>query len=86
MHRTQSLDFGIVVEGECEMITEDGTTTLLRRGDVAVQRGTQHAWRNPSDTQWARMTFVLQESKPLEIDGKTLGEDISGGPSGISSS
>jgi hypothetical protein len=34
-----------------------------------------HAWRNLSDTQWARMMYVLQESKPLVIEGKKMEED-----------
>jgi hypothetical protein len=43
MHRTQSLDFGIVVEGEVDMLLDDGSSTRLKRGDVAVQRATMHA-------------------------------------------
>jgi hypothetical protein len=45
-------------------------------GDIAVQRGTMHAWRNMSDTNWARMLYILQPSKPLQIGGEKLGEDL----------
>lgn len=50
MHRTQSLDFGIVLEGEIEMLLDSGEKHQMKRGDVAVQRATQHQWRNKSST------------------------------------
>lgn len=76
MHRTVSLDYGVVLEGEVELVLDSGEVRLLKRGHVAVQRGTNHAWRNPSQTTWARMLYVLQEAKPLEIGGKKLAEDV----------
>lgn len=79
MHRTQSLDFGIVTEGSAIMILDDGSETLMKRGDVAVQRATMHAWRNASSTEWCRMTFVLQDIKPLVVAGKEMEEDMSRG-------
>ncbi|KAH7073286.1 hypothetical protein FB567DRAFT_537438 [Paraphoma chrysanthemicola] len=75
MHRTVSLDYGVVLEGEIELVLDSGETRTMTRGDVAIQRGTMHAWRNLSQTSWARMMYVLQESKPLEIEGEVLGED-----------
>lgn len=83
MHRTKSLDFGILVEGEIEMLLDDGSVTRMKRGDIAVQRATMHAWRNPSKTDWARMVFVLQDTKPLFINGKVHGEDLGRGTEGI---
>jgi quercetin dioxygenase-like cupin family protein len=77
MHRTQSLDYGIVLEGEIEMTLDSGEKRLLKRGDMAVQRATMHAWHNPSETEWTRMVFVLQECKPLLVGGEELGEDLS---------
>lgn len=82
MHRTQSLDYGVVVEGEVEMVLDDGVVKTMRRGDVAVQRGTNHGWRNTSETEWARMFFVLQECQKVSIGGKELGEDVSNAASG----
>ncbi|KAL4873945.1 hypothetical protein BDV12DRAFT_158791 [Aspergillus spectabilis] len=76
MHRTQSLDYGIVLEGEIEMTLDSGEKKLLKRGDIAVQRATMHAWHNPSETDWTRMVFVLQECKPLVVFGEELGEDL----------
>jgi len=76
MHRTVSLDYGVVLEGEVELVLDSGEVRLLKRGHVAIQRGTNHAWRNASKTEWARMLYVLQEAKPLEIGGKKLTEDV----------
>jgi quercetin dioxygenase-like cupin family protein len=85
MHRTVSLDYGVVLEGEIELVLDSGETRKMQRGDVAVQRGTMHAWRNLSETKWGRMMYVLQESKPVEVDGEVLGEDY-GSMEGVPSS
>lgn len=77
MHRTQSLDYGVVLEGTMEMSLDSDEISLLHRGDVAVQRATMHGWRNSSKTDWARMLFVLQDCQAVVIDGKSLGEDLS---------
>jgi quercetin dioxygenase-like cupin family protein len=58
MHRTQSIDYGIVLEGEIWLVLDDGSETLLRPGDVCIQRGTDHAWVNRSD-QPTRIVFIL---------------------------
>ncbi|KAJ5217307.1 cupin domain-containing protein [Penicillium chermesinum] len=76
MHRTQSLDYGIVLEGEIEMLLDSGETRLLKRGDIAVQRATMHAWRNPSQTEWARMVYVLQDAQPLVVGDRQLQENL----------
>jgi quercetin dioxygenase-like cupin family protein len=79
MHRTASLDYGVVLEGEVELVLDGGETRLLKRGDTCVQRGTNHAWRNTSETDWARMLYVLLEAKPVVLDsGHLLGEDLGG--------
>ncbi|EXJ67737.1 uncharacterized protein A1O5_09083 [Cladophialophora psammophila CBS 110553] len=76
MHRTQSLDYGIVMEGEVVLELDDGSETHMTRGDVAIQRGTMHAWSNPSPTEWARILFVLQDCQPLLVNGKRFKEDL----------
>lgn len=43
-HRTQSIDFGVVLEGEIQLTLDDGEKKILRKGDVVVQRGTMHVW------------------------------------------
>jgi quercetin dioxygenase-like cupin family protein len=80
MHRTVSLDYGVVLEGEVELVLDSGEVRLMKRGDIAVQRGTNHAWRNASPTAWARMLYVLQESEALKIGDKKLEEDYGGIP------
>ena len=57
MHRTRSIDYGIVLEGEIWMILDD-SEVLLTTGSVVVQRGTDHAWENRSDAV-CRMAFIL---------------------------
>ncbi len=78
MHRTQTVDYGIVLDGEVVLVLED-SETVLRAGDVVVQRGTSHRWENRSGAT-ARVAFIL-------IDGAfnpgllaALGEDGPGGP------
>jgi mannose-6-phosphate isomerase-like protein (cupin superfamily) len=57
MHRTQTLDYGIVLEGEITLILDREETTI-HAGDVVIQSGTNHAWANRSDNI-CRMAFVL---------------------------
>jgi quercetin dioxygenase-like cupin family protein len=83
MHRTQSLDYGVVLEGSIELLLDSEQTKLMHRGDVAVQRATMHAWRNPSKTEWARMLFVLQDCQELTLGGKPLKEDLGRGTKGL---
>jgi len=80
MHRTVSLDYGVVLEGEVELVLDSGEVRLMKRGDVAIQRGTNHAWRNASPTAWARMLYVLQGSEALKIGNQELAEDYGGIP------
>jgi quercetin dioxygenase-like cupin family protein len=75
MHRTASLDYGVVLEGEIELILDSGDCRVIKRGDISVQRGTDHRWRNRSQTEWGRMLFVSQEAKPVEVNGKILEEE-----------
>lgn len=58
MHRTISVNFNVVIEGEVELILDSGETRLLKRGDSAIQRVINHAWRNLSTTDWARIVAV----------------------------
>jgi mannose-6-phosphate isomerase-like protein (cupin superfamily) len=55
MHRTRTLDYAIVIEGEVVLVLDD-SEVVLRQGDVVVQRGTDHAWENRSDAV-TRMAF-----------------------------
>jgi quercetin dioxygenase-like cupin family protein len=74
MHRTNSLDYGIVMSGTVELELEDGVAVRLGAGDIVVQRGTIHAWRNPSATEPARIVFILTEATARTLAGKPLPE------------
>ena len=76
MHRTKTLDYVVVIEGEVVLILDDSEVTL-RQSDVVVQRGTDHAWENRSDRP-ARLAFfhidaefgeelLAKLPKPLEL-------------------
>jgi mannose-6-phosphate isomerase-like protein (cupin superfamily) len=65
MHRTETLDYAIVLAGEIDMVMDDSTVTL-KTGDIVVQRGTNHSWVNRG-TEPARIAFVLIDAKPLGI-------------------
>ncbi len=71
MHRTETIDYVIVIEGEIDMDMDDSTVTL-RQGDIMVQRGTNHAWANRSNKR-ARVAFVLLDAEPLGIGKPVLG-------------
>jgi quercetin dioxygenase-like cupin family protein len=71
MHRTETIDYVIVIEGEIEMDMDD-STVKLKAGDVMVQRGTNHAWANRSGRR-ARVAFVLIDAKPLGIGHPVVG-------------
>jgi len=62
MHRTETLDVGIVLDGETWLLLDDGSQTRVGPGDAVVQRGTNHAWANRSDRP-VRMVFVLVDGE-----------------------
>jgi quercetin dioxygenase-like cupin family protein len=64
MHRTDSLDYGICLEGECEMELDSGQVVRVRAGDVIIQRGTNHAWHNRGATP-CRVAWILLDAEPL---------------------
>lgn len=69
-HRTDSIDYAIVLSGEIDMELDDAVVHL-KAGDVVVQRGTIHNWSNRG-TAPCTIAFVLIDAKPVEIDGKVL--------------
>ncbi len=71
MHRTETVDYVIVIEGEIEMDMDD-STVKLKAGDIMIQRGTNHAWANRGKTR-ARVAFVLVDAEPLGIGKPVLG-------------
>ena len=69
-HRTDSIDYAVVISGEIDMQLDD-TVVTLRAGDVLVQRGTIHNWINKTDKPCV-IAFVLIDAKPVEAGGKVL--------------
>ncbi|RBP47175.1 cupin domain-containing protein [Arenicella xantha] len=75
MHRTNSIDYGIVVWGQVELELDNAAFETCRAGEVVVQRGTIHRWRNTSNTEVCRIVFVLTEARgPYLHDGMPLDE------------
>ena len=69
-HRTESIDYAVVLAGEIDMELE-GEKVQLRAGDVLVQRGTVHNWVNRG-TQPCVIAFVLVAARPVERNGRKL--------------
>lgn len=63
MHRTDTIDYVLVLEGEVWLELDNGRETRLERGDVVVQTGTRHAWRNKSQNP-VKLFSVLIGAKP----------------------
>jgi mannose-6-phosphate isomerase-like protein (cupin superfamily) len=61
MHRTETVDYGVVIEGELTLVLDDSEVPL-KPGSVVVQRGTNHAWANRSGKP-CRMLFVLVDGR-----------------------
>jgi quercetin dioxygenase-like cupin family protein len=72
VHRSNSIDYAIVLEGSIVMELDDGVRTTLNAGDMLVQRGTIHNWINEGDAPCV-MAFVLVDAKPIELNGTLLG-------------
>jgi quercetin dioxygenase-like cupin family protein len=69
-HRTDSIDYAVVVSGEIDMEL-DGSSVHLKAGDVLVQRGTMHNWVNRG-TRPCVIAFVLIAANPVTAGGKVL--------------
>jgi naringenin degradation protein FdeH len=63
MHKTNTIDYALVLDGEIWALMDEGET-LLKAGDCLVQRGTNHAWSNRSDTP-CRVAFILVSADPV---------------------
>jgi quercetin dioxygenase-like cupin family protein len=71
MHRTLSIDYAVVIDGEMDLELDDGLTVRLKTGDVLVQRGTIHNWVNRGSTP-CTIAFVLVAAVPVTVGGHTL--------------
>ena len=69
-HRTESIDYAVVMSGEIDMRLDD-SVVHLKAGDVVIQRGTIHSWENRGSVPCV-IAFVLIGAKPVEAGGKVL--------------
>jgi hypothetical protein len=65
MRKTNTVDYAVVYEGEMWLELDDGETLHLNRGDVVVQYGTRHAWRNKNNKP-VTMLFFLNGARAHE--------------------
>ena len=71
MHRTQTLDYGVVLDGAINLELDHGAVKTVHAGEVVVQRGTIHAWENATDKP-CRIAFILMPAAALEVAGQRL--------------
>ena len=67
MHRTETVDYAILLSGECDLELDDGKTVHMKQGDICVQRGTMHAWV-PTGPGPAVFAFILIDAKPVRVN------------------
>ncbi|PYH94497.1 hypothetical protein BO71DRAFT_398851 [Aspergillus ellipticus CBS 707.79] len=65
LHRNHSLEYGVILKGSVQLILDDGVEKTLSEGDVFVQRGTMHGWKNVTD-QYCRFMAVIIPSNPAK--------------------
>jgi len=70
-HRTDSIDYAVVMSGEIDMELDDGVVVHLKAGDVLVQRGTIHNWVNKGTVPCV-IAFTLVGAKPVSVGGTPL--------------
>jgi quercetin dioxygenase-like cupin family protein len=66
MHRTETVDYAILLSGECDLELDDGKMVHLKQGDIVVQRGTMHAWVNNGSVPCV-FAFILIDAKPVTV-------------------
>lgn len=76
MHRTFSIDYGVVLSGVLELGLDGGERVRLGAGDMIVQRGTSHLWRNPSTDEPCRFVMSMIEARPIELGGTILSDTL----------
>ncbi|KAJ5984821.1 hypothetical protein N7522_012017 [Penicillium canescens] len=72
-HRTQSLDYAIIMSDEIQLVLDNSSTIILCQGDVVVQQSTMHQWNNLTD-RYCRVVFVLLLSEGFVV-GEALGDE-----------
>jgi uncharacterized cupin superfamily protein len=70
-HRTETVDYAIVLSGEIDCEFDSGEVVHLKAGDVVIQRGTMHTWINNGPAA-AVTAFILIDARPVEVNGKEM--------------
>ena len=70
-HRTETLDYVLLLSGELDCEFEGGEVAHMKRGDVMIQRGTIHTWVNNGSVP-AVIAFIMIDAKPVEVNGKEM--------------
>jgi quercetin dioxygenase-like cupin family protein len=70
-HRTETLDYSILLSGEIDVEFDSGEVVHMKAGDVIVMRGITHCWRNTGSVP-AVTAFILLDAEPPEVSGKRL--------------
>ncbi|KAI5464756.1 hypothetical protein BGZ63DRAFT_412257 [Mariannaea sp. PMI_226] len=76
MHRTQSIDYGMILSGEIVLALDGGEEKTMKAGDVIVQQGVNHRWINRSDAPCQLLFVMLGAEKMTLKDGTVLEEDV----------
>ena len=71
MHRTETVDYALLLSGECDLELDSGEVVHLKPGDVVVQRGTMHAWVNNGPAP-AVFAFILIDADPANVASQDL--------------
>ena len=70
-HRTETVDYAILLSGEIDLELENNEVVHLKPGDVVIQRGTTHTWVNRGSVP-AVTAFILIDANPAEVNGELL--------------
>jgi quercetin dioxygenase-like cupin family protein len=78
MHRTQSIDYGVVISGEIVLSLDNGEEKTVKAGEFMVQRGANHAWHNRTQ-ETCRIAVVMVGTEKIVLqDGRVLEETVFG--------
>lgn len=75
VHRSMTLDYIYVVQGEVVLTLDDGSRTVVREGELVVQQATMHGWDNETDS-WARLLCLLIAAEPPVVEGHQLKAEV----------
>ena len=71
MHRTETVDYALLLSGECDLELDSGEVVHMKPGDIVLQRGTMHAWVNNGQAP-AVFAFILIDADPAKAVGQEL--------------